>query len=87
MSLCTLQASTVLVSSGHVMNGMCSICSYRWDTVGNGSSALMEYHGELGGSCRTHGVVRSLHTHGVPRGIRCTERAAPAGLWVNEVDG
>ena len=47
MSLCTLQASTVLVCSGHVMNGMCSLCSYRWDTVGNGSSVLMEYHGSL----------------------------------------
>ena len=29
------------------MNVMCGICSCRWDTVGNGSSALMEYHEEL----------------------------------------
>ena len=30
MSLCTLQASTVLVCSEHVVNGKCSICSYPW---------------------------------------------------------
>ena len=29
VSLCTLQASTVLVCSGHVVNGKCSICSYQ----------------------------------------------------------
>ena len=46
MSLCTLQVSTVLV------------CSYRWDTIGNGSSALIEYHGELDVEVvSTHGVV------------------------------
>ena len=29
MSLCTHQASIVLVCSGHVVNGKCSICSYQ----------------------------------------------------------
>ena len=55
MSLCTLQASTVLVCSGHVVNGKCSICSYRWDTVGDGSSTLVEFH--------------ERHNHGVPPGL------------------
>ena len=45
MSLCTLQASTVVVCSEHVMNGMCSI-----------SSTSMGHTWEL--FVRNHGVPR-----------------------------
>ena len=56
------------------LSGM--VRQHSWSTMGSLVEvvALMEFWGVL-------------HTHGVPRGIRCTERAAPAGLWVNDVDG